>query len=163
MKNLVLNLARTILKIEIEKYLGTVFVKSGSFLHVRKHVTEQAKKNMYLLSMRIKTFDVPTDLQLTLFDKTILPIVTYGCDWFFFLFFLFEDLKFEAIQNQFLRFLTHLRKRTPLYMVLGEVGRFPLEIIFKSRMVGFRSKILTNKQSKLSYLYRKHIETPNFN
>ena len=49
-------------------------------------------------------------------------------------------------------------------MVLGEVDRFPLEITTKSRMVGFWSKILTNKQVKLSYiLYRKLIETPNFN
>ena len=49
-------------------------------------------------------------------------------------------------------------------MVLVEVGRFPLEITVKSRMVGFWSKILTNKQSKLSYiLHRKLIETPNLN
>ena len=107
------------------KYLGTVFSKSGTFLHARKHVTEQAMKAMYLLNMRIKNFDLPIDLQLKLFDNTILPILTYGCEVFG-----FEDCKMlEVIQNQFLRSLTHLRKSTPLYIVLGEVGRFPLEII----------------------------------
>ena len=43
----------------------------------------------------------------------------------------------ETIQNQFLRSLTHFRKSTPLF---DEVGRFPLEIIIKSRMVGFGAK-----------------------
>ena len=114
---------------------------------------------MFLLNMRIKNLDLPIDLQLKFFDNTILPILTYGCEVFG-----FEDCKMlEAIQNQFLLSLTHLRKSTPLYMVLDKVGRLPLEITVKSRMVVFWSKILTNKQSKLPYiLYRKLIETPNF-
>ena len=58
---------------------------------------------MYLLNMRIKNLDLPIDLQLKLFDNTILPILTYGCEVFG-----FEDCKMlEAIQNQFLRSLTH--------------------------------------------------------
>ena len=85
------------------KYLGTVFSKSGSFLHARKHKTEQAKKAMYLLIMRIKNIDLPIDLQLKLFDNTIFPILTYGCEVFG-----FKDRKMlEAIQIQFLHSLTH--------------------------------------------------------
>lgn len=114
---------------------------------------------MYLLNIQINNLDLPIDLQLKLFDNTILPILTYGCEVFG-----FEDCKMlEVIQNNFLRSLTHFRKSTPLYMIFGEFGRYPIEINIKSRMIGFWVRILTNKQSKLSYiLYRKCIETPNF-
>ena len=151
---------RTLEFVDTYKYLGAVFSKSGSFLHARKHIAEQAKKAMYLLNKRIKNLDLPIDLQLKLFDNTILPILTYGCEIYG-----FEDYKMlEVVQNQFLRCLANFRKSTPLNTILGEFGRYPLEITIKSRMIGFWVRILTNKHSKLSYiLYRKLIETPNLN
>ena len=70
----------------------------------------------------------------------------------------------EAIENQFLLSLTHLRKSTSLYMVLDEVGRLPLEITVKSRMVDFWSKILLiNNLNYLVFYIEKLIDTPNFN
>ena len=62
------------------KYLGTVFAKSGSFLHARKHTVQQAQKALYLLYSRIYNLNLPIDLQLQLFDSTILPILTLGCE-----------------------------------------------------------------------------------
>ena len=38
------------------KYLGTLFNKSGSFIHAKKYASEQARKAMYLLF--IKSFDI---------------------------------------------------------------------------------------------------------
>ena len=142
------------------KYLGTIFSQSGSFLNARKHVTAQAKKAMYLLNIRIRNLDLPIDLQLKLFDNTILPILTHGCEVFG-----FEDCHMlEAIHNQFLRSLTYSRKSTPLYMLFGEFGRYPLEIVIKSRMVGFWNRIISGKQTKLSYIcYKKLTETPHLN
>ena len=40
-------------------------------------------------------------------------------------------------------------KSTPLFMLYAELGRYPIEIIIKSRMVSFW--ILAGKQEKLSY------------
>ena len=100
------------------KYLGTYFSKSGSFLNARKHLVEQAKKAMYLLNIRIRNLELPVDLQLKLFDSTVLPILLYAADvWGF------EDVKIiEALHNQFLRSITHSRKSTPRYMLYGELG-----------------------------------------
>ena len=58
------------------KYLGTFFAKSGSFLTARKHVAEQARKALFLLYSRIKNLNLPVDLQLKLFDHTVVPIMT---------------------------------------------------------------------------------------
>ena len=64
----------------------------------------------------------------------------------------------ERLHNQFLR----SRKSTPRYMLGGELGRYPLQIYIKTEMVSFWRKLLTNKQSKLSYiLYRKLLDIPN--
>ena len=57
------------------KYLGTYFSKSRSFLNARKHVASQARKAMHLLNMRINNLNLPIDLQLKLFDNTVLPIL----------------------------------------------------------------------------------------
>ena len=64
------------------KYLGIFFSKSRSFLNARKHIAEQAKKAMHLLFCRINNLHLPIDLQLLLFDQTIMPILTYGSEIF---------------------------------------------------------------------------------
>ena len=109
------------------KYLGTIFSQSGSFLNVRKHVTAQAKKAMYLLN-RIRKFDLPIDLQLKLFDNTILPILTHSYEVFG-----FEDCHMlEAIHNQFLRSLTYSRKSTPLYILKQKKKRPIFMVLYLS-------------------------------
>lgn len=114
---------------------------------------------MYLLNMRVNNLDLPVDLQLKLFDHTVLPILTYGCEvWGY------EDCKIlEVVHNQFLRSVTRTRKSTPLYMLYGELGRYPLEITIKCKMINFWNKLISGKENKLSSLmYRKITNTPNF-
>ena len=62
------------------KYLGVIFSQSGSFLNAIKHIAQQAKKAMILLFVRIRNLDLPFDLQLKLFDHTVLPILTYASE-----------------------------------------------------------------------------------
>ena len=56
------------------KYLGVIFTKSRSFCKAKKHNYDQAKKAMHLLYKIIRNLNLPTDLQLQLFEHTILPI-----------------------------------------------------------------------------------------
>ena len=56
-------------------YLGIVFAKNGSFTLVKKHIAEQANKALFALLKKIKDFDLPYDLQLDIFNKTIKPIL----------------------------------------------------------------------------------------
>ena len=62
------------------KYLGIYFSQSRSFLNARKHIAEQAKKAMHFLFCRINNLNLPIDLQLKLFDHTVVPILTYSCE-----------------------------------------------------------------------------------
>ena len=75
------------------KYLGVVFSKNRSFFKAIKHNVEQ--ENTY---KRICNLHIPIDLQIQLFDQTILPILLYGCEiWGF------QNVKMiENVYNQFL-------------------------------------------------------------
>ena len=87
------------------KYLGIIFSSSGS----RVHIVEQAKKAMYLLFMRINNLNLPIDLQLKLFDHTVLPILCYRSEISG-----FENLQIiETVHNEFLRKITKAKTGQP--------------------------------------------------
>ena len=129
------------------KYLGVIFSRSGNFLNARKHLVEQSKKAMHLLFTRANNLDLPLDLQLKLFDNTVLPILTYGSEvWGY------EGLDIlERVYTDFLRRITRCRKSTPKYMLYAELGRHPIEITIKLRSINFWTRLITGKISKLSY------------
>ena len=132
------------------KYLGVFFSSSGSFLNAKVHLVEQAKKAMHLLYKRIFNLDLPIDLQLQLFDHTIVPILTYSAEvWGY------ENTKIiEQVHLSFLRKITKTRMSTPAYMLYGETGRYPLNIIIKSKMIQFWTTLLRGKESKIfPYFY----------
>ena len=64
--------------------------------------------------------------------------------------------------------LLHMKSSTPSFMVSGELGRYPLGIDIKIRMVSYWEKIIDVKQSKLSNILYKlclalfNIEGKNF-
>lgn len=128
------------------KYLGVLFSSSGSFLNARKYLVNQANKAMHILYSKIFNLDIPIDLQLKLFDQTIVPILTFNCEvWGF------ENLDLiETVQNNFLRTITKSKKSTPLYMLYGELGRYPMDIVIKSRMVNYWCKLVMGNRNKIS-------------
>ena len=135
------------------KYLGVVFSKSGSFLKAKNHIVQQANKAMFLLLTRIQNLNLPLDLQLKLFDHTVMPILTYGSEiWGF------ENTdSIEKVHNDFLRKITRSKRSTPMYMVYAELGRHPISLDINCRMISFWTKIITGKQSKLSSLLYQYM------
>ena len=129
------------------KYLGVLFTKNGRFVQHIKYLSSLAKKSMQLLRKRIVNLRLPVDCQLKLFDQTIVPILLYGSETFG-----FENLQpLEKIHLDFLKSILRMKSSTPLIMVYGEFGRFPLEIQIKTRMIKFWAKILTGKNTKISH------------
>ena len=127
------------------KYLGVVFSLTASFLNARKRIAEQAKKAMYLLFMRINNLNLPLDLQLKFL--TILLCRYCAMDQ------KLLDLKIiETIHNEFLRKIMKARTSTPMYMLYAELGRYPVELYVKCRMIVFWNRIITGKQNKISFV-----------
>ena len=134
-------------------YLGVTFSNNGSYLNARKHNVSQAKKAMFLLLAKSNKADLPPDLVLKLFDHTVSPILTYGSEVFG-----FENTKMlETVHNDFLRKITNAKKSTPLYMLHGELGRYPIDILIKTRMISFWNRLVTGKEQKLSLTIYKYM------
>ena len=109
----------------------------------RSIIATQARKALHLLYTRINNLHLPIDLQLKLFDITVLPILTYGSEvWGF------ENIEIlERIHAEFIRKITKTRKSTPYYMLYAELGRTSIDITIKARMIGFWYRIVTGKQT----------------
>ena len=80
---------------------------------------DQANKALYALYRKIRK----------LFDSLITPILVYSCEvWGF------ENKQgIEKMHLQYCKRILNLRSSTPNFMVYGEIGRFPVEIIIKLR------------------------------
>jgi hypothetical protein len=129
-------------------YLGIIFQRNGNFVLARKHLRDQAQKAMFGLLRKCRALKLPIDIQLELFDKTVLPIMLYGCEvWGF------EDSKcFETIHLRFMKYVLGLKVRTPSNIVYGELGRHPIRLHIKRRIINYWSRLLNSKENKISRL-----------
>ena len=62
------------------KYLGVLFGRSGSFLSAKKYIASQATRAVYSLLKKARSLLLPIDMQIEMFEKTIKPILLYGCE-----------------------------------------------------------------------------------
>ena len=122
------------------KYLGLLFAQSGSFYKAKKHIADQARKAMISLIRKIKLLALPYDLQIDMFEKNIKPILLYGSEiWGY------GNVNIlEKVQLQFYKYIFHLKKSTPSYMIYGETGVMPLNLSIKQRMVSYWARIIEN-------------------
>ena len=74
------------------------------------------------------------------------PILLYGCEiWGF-----GNNDVLEKVHLKFCKMILNLKTSTPNYMIYGELGRYPVEIDIKIRIISFWAKIICGKQSKIS-------------
>ncbi len=86
------------------------------------------------------------DIQLLLFDSLIIPIATYGCEvWGF------KHIEgLEKLHLQYCKMILKVNKCTTTAMVLGELGRLPIEYNIRCRMLGFWYKLVCDNHRKFS-------------
>ena len=130
-------------------YLGLKLNYNNKLTVAQKDLYDRATRAMFALLKKSQIHNLPLDLVLDLFDSMVLPVLTYGC----------EIWGFEInecvckLQLKFYKFLLRLRQSTPSMMVLGEVGKFPISVNIKSRLLTFWFKVSSKEnKSKLSNL-----------
>lgn len=144
------------------KYLGIYFSRTGSFTKTKKYLAEQANKAMFSLLRKINNLSLPYDIQIDLFEKTIKPILLYGCEiWGF------GNIDIlERVQLKFYKYIFGLKKSTPTHMIYGELGVLPINIEVKKRVISYWTKIADNSEdnnTKLShyvyeFIYNHHMK-----
>ena len=103
---------------------------------------------MYSILKKSRLLNLSVDDQLHLFDKIVIPILLYGCEiWGF------GNLDvIERVQLKFCKMVLNLKPSTPNYMIYGELGRVPMSVHIKTRIISYWSQILTGKQTKYSFI-----------
>ena len=133
------------------KYLGITFTKLNNFRITKTKLCQQATKAMYFVLSKAKDNNLSTECKLKLFDSIVLPIMLYGCE-------IWGHEKIDicnSIQIHFLRHILPVKKSTPFFMLFGELGRLPVEIIIYRRMVCYWARLLSGNQLKFSALLYK--------
>jgi hypothetical protein len=57
----------------------------------------------------------------------------------------------ETLHLEFYKYVMRAKKTTPNCIVCGELGRMPMSILVKARMIGFWEHILNGKKEKISH------------
>ena len=132
-------------------YLGVYFSRTGSFKTGKLHLAEKATNAMYDVLRKGRKHNLSISCQLDLFDKLVKPILLYGCEiWGY------ENIDIlEKVHLKFCKLLLHLKPTTPNYVIYGELGRYPLNIDIKIRMISYWIRILKGKQEKLCFIVFK--------
>ena len=127
------------------KYLGVIFKSNGNFNNCKIHLKEQALKAMFALLSKGRVLHLPVDVMLDLFDKTVLPIMLYGCEvWGF-----GNNSMLDVVFLKFCKYLLGLKASTPNCMVYGEVGGLPVSVNIERRMVGYWMKLATLDDTRI--------------
>ena len=84
-----------------------------------------------------KIHSLSINCQLCLFDKIIKPTLLYGCEMWGLGTYI-EII--ERLHIQFYKLFLQLKNLTPTYMIYGELGRYPIVLDVKIRILSFWSK-----------------------
>ena len=134
------------------KYLGLMFNYNNKFSVAQKELFDRASRAMFALVRRCRKLSLPLDIQVDLFDKIVLPVLSYGCEvWFPG----YCDLA-QRLQVRFYKLILKLNKSTPTCMVLGEVGKYPVDVHMKTRMLCYWYRLVdySNRNKLSSVIYR---------
>ena len=130
-------------------YLGVNVSNNGKFFQVQKHLSEQATKAMFALKIFFDNKLLCIEDKLKLFDSLVQPILMYGSEiWGF-----HKADDVEKVHVRFLKQILGVRLQTSNIAVYGELGRFPLAILRKIRILKYWYKILASKNSLLYKVY----------
>ena len=132
--------------VEEFKYLGVVFSCNAAFKKHKMYLKDQATKAMFALLSNGRRLKLPVDIMLDLFDKTVLPVLLYGCEvWGY-----EKNIVLDTVYLKFCKYLLSLKTSTPNCMVYGELGTDPVSITIKVRLVSYWLNIISADENKIS-------------
>ena len=139
-------------------YLGVLFTNTGNLSKNISRISNVASRAMFAILKKARRLGLDLDIQLQLFDSVVATVALYGCEvWGF-----GNTNIIDKLQVRFCKILLKAKRSTPTCMVLGELGRLPIQFNIESRMLGFWFRCL-NGNGKIScsfykLLYKLHTQ-----
>ena len=123
------------------KYLGFVFHATKGLHFGTEALLAVARKALFAMRRRCALLGIRDPaLQCKLFDTLVLPILSYGCEvWG-------VDANCgaaaETLHKGFMKSLLGVRKFEATHMVLAELGRSPLQLHFRLRILPYHHRTI---------------------
>jgi hypothetical protein len=124
-------------------YFGILLTKLGNFKRAIKTLVGKGTKAMYDILKSGEFHNLSISCQLELFDKVVKPILLYVYE-------LWRLSNCDIIERVYLKYCKlplNLKSSTPNSMIFGDLGRCPLHIDIKQRMLLYWTKLITRQQS----------------
>ena len=146
--------------VQLYKYLGITFQQNGRFKHAMEDLKNRSNKAMFKLSSILENASVrDSKLWLKMFDCTLRPILTYGCQvWSQEMLHvlskpklsLHDNFPFEKLHYRYVTYLLGVNRHTHSLTARAEVGRYPLSIYMFSQTIKYWASTL-GQQGKLAH------------
>ena len=118
-------------------YLGLLFNYNGKFSKTQKHAADQGRKANFALSAKLMNHCFNVETQLSVFDTYVNSILNYGSEvWG-----LHKAPDVEKVHSSFCKTLLGVKKSTTNDLVYFELGRLPLYISRKLRIIKYWLKL----------------------
>ena len=118
-------------------YLGMLFNYNGKFNITQKHTADQGRKAFFAINNKLKKFQFNIESKCSVFDTYVNSILNYGCEiWGF-----HKAKDVEKIHMSFCKNTLGVKKSTCNSLVYYELGRFPLHITRKLRILKYWIKL----------------------
>ena len=114
-------------------YLGIVLTSGGAFVKATKTLAGKALKAMNSLLSITKPMKIPVKIMFNLFDSFVVSILNYGCEiWGF-----SNAENIERVHRKFCKWYLNVKMSTSNISLYGELGRFPLYIGRRIRIIKY--------------------------
>ena len=145
--------------------LSTVecFLKSTqTLINAKCTLKKQPVKLCLLCSAKGRVLQLPVDIMLEMFNKTVLPIkiiMLYGCEvWGF-----GKNDMLNTVFLKFCKYLLGLKYCTPNCMVYGELGCYPVSVTIQIRIISYWLKLTSSSGNRIcrklyDLLFNMHME-----
>jgi hypothetical protein len=135
-------------------YLGLTLNYNGKFTKTQKLIALQGKKTMGYILRLCHNLCLNKETQLQVFDTYISSVLNYGCEIWGFV----PGHDVENVHMDFCKRILNVKKSTTNAAVLRELGRLPLHVARKVRIVKYWLKLLGTDNCILKALYDDMLE-----
>ena len=136
------------------KYLGIIINYKGEFDEAKTDLHRRAQRAYFKLRKLLNIDLIKPKLYLDIFDKTVIPILTYGSEiWGTFKTntkryktnnspeYLYEDAIVEKLHTKFCKILLNVNQKSSNMAVRAELGRYPIMITVLANILCYRVRL----------------------
>jgi hypothetical protein len=146
--------------VEYFSYLGVTLYKNGGWYRTQKGIRDRGMYALHRLFNTLYDISLPVNEQIRLFDSLVTSVLNYGAEvWGHHV---ADDV--EQVHLKFCRYVLGVKKSTNTVALYGELGRMPLIVFRKLRILKYWTAMLkdtTTLRYKVYSMLRYDVEHGN--